>query len=42
VLGLERVGIEATRLAPHDPGREPVAPEQMRLALTSQTAKPPA
>ena len=30
LAGLE----EATRLAPHDPGREPVAPEQMRLALS--------
>ena len=30
LAGLE----EATRLAPHDPGRAPVAPEQMRLALS--------
>src|SRR4051812_49741913 len=30
LAGLE----EATRLAPHDPGREPVAPEQTRLALS--------
>ena len=31
LAGLE----EATRLAPHDPGRAPVAPEQMRLALSA-------
>ena len=31
LAGLE----EATRLAPHDPGRQPVAPEQIRLSLTA-------
>jgi Non-ribosomal peptide synthetase modules and related proteins len=30
LAGLE----EATRLAPHDPGRAPVAPERTRLALS--------